>query len=105
MSGANPVDRLKYVLDSLSAHCSHNVAIGEDIEGGMYDQLEEMMEWCEDIDIACGKLAFTKTTSILHCNDRQRTIVYPQKSRPGFLKSIISTGYEIVVTANNKKTK
>ena len=53
MSVANPCDRMKVIISHLSAADN-----GGERES-LYEELEELTEWCEDIDIACGMNCFS----------------------------------------------
>ena len=50
MQGPSPVETMQFIC----GHVSSVVSSGEDTEL-LHDELEELVEWCEDLDIACGK--------------------------------------------------
>lgn len=65
VSGPGPVGRIKQILQNISDYLLLPLSEGadkEEVAKGVYMEIEEMIDWCEDIDIACGKPTDIETT-------------------------------------------
>ena len=50
---------MKQILQNISDYLLLPLSEGADpdeVAEGVYGELEEMVEWCEDIDMACGEI-------------------------------------------------
>lgn len=77
LSGPTPTQRMQIMVKELSEYLDKQEREAgsdrlneDDVTEEFYEKLEEITEWCEEIDIACGKFVFLLAylnVLMLHC--------------------------------------